>query len=754
MRSLIRIRRAAVAMVAAAGAGALAAGMVTVAAGATAAGAAATVPGVEAPLPANAGSDPGAGLDSATCASAGNCTAVGSYVDSSGHRQGLLLTQTAGTWAAAEAALPANAGLDPGAVLDSVSCTSAGNCTAVGSYFNSSGNGQGLLLTQTAGTWATGVVAALPANAGSDPGEGAVLGSVSCASAGNCTATGTYSDSSGNRQGLLLTQTAGTWATGVEAALPANGVSSPGPGTVVSSVSCASAGNCTAAGLYPDSYSASGTTSSSQGLLLTQTSGTWATGVEAALPANAVSGPDPYLGLRSLSCASAGNCTVVGTYSDSSGSTRGLLLTQTAGTWATGAEAALPTNAGSDPGAGLDAVSCASAGNCTTVGSYLDSSGSHQGLLLTQTAGTWATGAEAAPPTNAGSGLNRAGLDAVSCASAGNCTATGHYTDSSGHRQGLLLTQTSGTWATGVEAAPPANAGSDPGAGLGAVSCASAGNCTAVGSYTDSSGHTQGLLAQTSTATSSPSPSPSPTSTATSSPSPSPSPTSTPTSSPSPSPSPTGTASGFAFGGNAGHVQGSMTVASVTVPAGGVPAGSLVVVGIASPTAPESFTVSDSAGNTYTLDNSRTFSSPYGYQFHSLTNAPLPQGATISVRWGGASIDAVIEAIWFSTGYASVSKDLAVSGHSSGTALSTGNSKATAHANELVVGMGGPRMPGTATYHEDTADGYSQAVFTGDSKQSNDLSYKVVSSAGVFDYKPTISVSSSWVNLLTTYHGN
>ena len=179
-----------------------------------------------------------------------------------------------------------------------------------------------------------------------------------------------------------------------------------------------------------------------------------------------------------------------------------------------------------------------------------------------------------------------------------------------------------------------------------------------------------------------------------------------------------------------------------------------MVVGIASPTAPESFAVSDSAGNTYILDNSRTSSSPYGYQFHSLTSAPLPQGATISVRWGGASIDAVIEAIWFSTGYASVSKDLAVSGHGSGTALSTGNTKATASANELVVGMGGPRMPGTATYHEDTVDGYSQAVFTGDSKQSNDLSYKVVSSTGVFDYKPTISVSSGWVDLLTTYHGN
>ncbi len=95
-----------------------------------------------------------------------------------------------------------------------------------------------------------------------------------------------------------------------------------------------------------------------------------------------------------------------------------------------------------------------------------------------------------------------------------------------------------------------------------------------------------------------------------------------------------------------------------------------------------------------------------------------------------------------------------MSGHGSGTALSTGNTKATAFANELVVGMGGPRMPGAAAYQDDTVDGYSQALSTGDSKQSNDLSYKVVTAAGVFDYKPTIGVSSSWVDLLTTYNGN
>ena len=93
-----------------------------------------------------------------SCASAGNCTAVGDYKDSSGHEQGLLLTETSGRWATGvEPSLPANAGTNPGANLLSVSCASAGNCTAVGGYANRSGILQGLLLTETSGTWATGV---------------------------------------------------------------------------------------------------------------------------------------------------------------------------------------------------------------------------------------------------------------------------------------------------------------------------------------------------------------------------------------------------------------------------------------------------------------------------------------------------------------------------------------------------------------------------------------------------------------------
>src|SRR5262249_32751312 len=61
---------------------------------------------------------------------------------------GALLTESAGNWTAAEAALPAHAANGPNRYVDlnSVSCSSAGNCSAVGLYIDSSGNYQGLLL--------------------------------------------------------------------------------------------------------------------------------------------------------------------------------------------------------------------------------------------------------------------------------------------------------------------------------------------------------------------------------------------------------------------------------------------------------------------------------------------------------------------------------------------------------------------------------------------------------------------------------
>ncbi|MGH3054560.1 MAG: hypothetical protein ACRDL7_06235, partial [Gaiellaceae bacterium] len=373
--------------------------------------------------------------------------------------------------------LPANAATDnPNVSINAVSCASAGNCGAVGTYVDNSGNTEGLLLTETADSWATGVEASLPVTAAATN-QFVHLNAVSCASAGNCTAVGLYVDNSGNDngQGLLLTETAGTWSTGVEAALPANATST-GQDVQLPSVSCTSAGNCVTVGGY---FVGPGDT---HGLILTETAGSWATGVEPALPAN--SSGAQGANLYSVSCASVGNCTVVGSYNDSSEAGQGLLVTEASGTWATGVEAALPANAGTNPGAYLDSVSCPSAGDCSAVGGYRDGSNDQEAVLLTETAGSWATGVEAAMPSNAAANPI-AVVPSISCGSAGDCAAVGNYRDSSGNEWALLLTETAGTWADGTEAGLPADAAGDPfgSASLVSVSCASTGSCSAVGGY-------------------------------------------------------------------------------------------------------------------------------------------------------------------------------------------------------------------------------------------------------------------------------
>ncbi len=523
-----------------------------------------TQTGIQAILPANAGAGPAVSLSSVSCALPGNCAAVGSYTDKFGGTQGLLLSESSGSWASGvEVSPPGDANLNFNVSPLSVSCASAGNCTAVGDYLDSPGD-RGLLLSESSGSWAAGVEASLPANANLNP--GVFLSAVSCASAGNCTAVGRYTDSAGDEQGLLLSESAGSWATGIEATLPANAGADPSVG--LSSVSCASPGDCAAVGSYLDS---SGHT---QGLLLSESSGSWATGLQVSPPGNASA--NRLVNLSSVSCASAGNCTAVGSYLDSSGlNMQALLVGESSGSWATGMEASLPANAGGGPDVGLGSVSCAAAGDCTAVGRYTDSLAHTQGLLLSESSGSWATGVQATPPANAGanSGVS---LISVSCTAAGDCTTVGSYLDSSGHRQGLLLNESSGSWAIGVQVSSPANAGADPAAFLGSVSCAAAGDCTAVGNYTDSLGHRQGLLVTASVA--------------------------------SPSVSVSAPASGT--------VGGAITAASVsaTLSSGSAPTGTITfkVFG-PQPSPPGSCSSGGTAGGSTTVSGNATYHPPVGF---------------------------------------------------------------------------------------------------------------------------------------------
>ena len=206
-------------------------------------GAGTTWTATEAPLPANAASYPYAALSAVACASASACTAVGTY-DTSGSQQGLLLTGSGSTWTAAEAPVPANAASNPSAYLYGLACPAISACTAIGSYTDSAGDGQGLLLTGSGSTW-TAAEAPVPSNAASNP--SAYLYGLACPAISACTAFGSYIDTSGNQPPFLVTESGSTW-TAIEPPVPANAASNPS--AAVSGLACPAASQCAIAAQY------------------------------------------------------------------------------------------------------------------------------------------------------------------------------------------------------------------------------------------------------------------------------------------------------------------------------------------------------------------------------------------------------------------------------------------------------------------------------------------------------------------------
>jgi hypothetical protein len=392
------------------------------------------------------------------------------YLESSTVSRGLLFVEKGGRWSVSEPPLPAI--LRPGRKSEGVSSVS---CPAVGDcvavgYAASGSQLEPLVFTQRTRGWQE-TVPPLPAGA-----KGGSLDLVSCASIGNCTAAG---------QGWLLTETHGVWAQGVGARLPPNGsVTTPGQTPAIEGLSCWAPGNCAAVGLYGD------TNGSPQGWLLTETHGAWARGVEVRLPANASPGEGSYLypvfRLGPVSCVPGGDCTAVGGYGDRRSHQFGMLVSEHAGRWGPATQAPLPANAGPNPQQGnaprspLGSIACPAAGQCSAVGWYLDHLRNYHGLLLHERAGRWRPSQLVFP-----SGSHEApgiSLDSLACPSAGNCLAVGSYNSSPSALRPLLVIERNGRWMKSTEAPPPRGAPENfDGSNLSSVSCPSAETCVAVG---------------------------------------------------------------------------------------------------------------------------------------------------------------------------------------------------------------------------------------------------------------------------------
>src|ERR1700722_16265992 len=130
----------------------------------------------------------------------------------------------------------------------------------------------------------------------------------------------------------------------------------------------------------------------------------------------------------------------------------------------------------------FSSVSCGSPGNCAVAGTYNVDSYRQRTYLASQVHGTWGK-AERVPGLAA---LDKGGYEAigpVSCAAAGDCTAVGAYTTGARRQQGFVISEVHGIWGRARPLPGLAKLSGGRFNSIGAVSCAAPGDCAVTGAY-------------------------------------------------------------------------------------------------------------------------------------------------------------------------------------------------------------------------------------------------------------------------------
>lgn len=413
-------------------------------------------------------------LDDEVCSSQGNCSAGGEYrpVAHSTRMSSFVVSDVNGKWGAAKE-VPGLAALDTGdyAQLHAVACASAGNCVAGGGYREASGNFEAYLVNQIHGAWHNAFeVSGISAL---NTGGTSYVQTISCGAVGDCSAGGSYVDSSGHSQAFVVDESHGVWGQAIE--VPGTAVLNIDGNATVDSISCTAPGSCTAGGGYKDGAA------HFEAFVDDEVHGTWGTAVE--VPGTQSLNAGDQAAVTVVTCTSAANCTAGGDYRDAAFHTQIFIDTETAGTWGTAIEA---------PGSGIlnvggiayfYALSCSTAGNCVGGGSYLDRKKLIQSYLIDEVHGVWQRAFEV-PGTAAlnvqGGGE---GVSAISCIAPGTCAVGGDYQDDRGGSPIYVINEVNGVWGRAEELPGSGALNTGDSATIFAVSCVRTGWCSAGGNY-------------------------------------------------------------------------------------------------------------------------------------------------------------------------------------------------------------------------------------------------------------------------------
>ncbi len=373
-----------------------------------------------------------AGLNSVSCPTAADCVAVGSYIDSGGNTLPLADVWDGSTWTLWGPSLPARA---VGGSLAGVRCQSATSCLAVGTWTNAGNATHTLAERWDATSW---TVKPTPTPSGATESG---LAALACPALTQCIAVGQYRDAANNSLTLAETWNGTAWSI------------QPTPNPTGSTfnelngVACASPTQCTAVGSgFAEGWN--GTTWTLQTIVT---------------PRPHTGGPAVLLG---VSCRGA-LCAAVGYYE------RDAVQTLVAENW-DGQRWVLGSPDISSPNDSsiLLAVSCHVATSCMAVGSFHNSFFSQDHTLAESFSLLWQQQTFTDPgPSIAG------GVADVSCPSMRFCVSVGSFETTSDFET-YAETWDGTQWNVRTVPNPSTT-------NLTAVSCSSATACTAVGNGGD-----------------------------------------------------------------------------------------------------------------------------------------------------------------------------------------------------------------------------------------------------------------------------
>ncbi len=289
-------------------------------------------------------------MEGISCASSTSCFGVGSYKNSSGTRVTLTEKWNGSEWLLQSSPNPSGA---KESELNSVSCTSASACTAVGQYLNSSSVWDTLAERWNGTEWSIQTTQNV---------SGAVIThmhSVSCTSSTSCVAATDEQSSSGTLSALVERWNGTEWTT--EKVVTPTGSQL----TFLTSISCTSTTACESVGYYKNS---SGTAVT----LAERWNGTEWSVQNTPLESNATESL-----LRGVSCTSSTACVAVATYGSTTRAEGTYPIRWNGTEWS---KTGFP-NPESSPVTWAYGVSCNSSTSCTAVGGYENPSGTDVTLV-------------------------------------------------------------------------------------------------------------------------------------------------------------------------------------------------------------------------------------------------------------------------------------------------------------------------------------------------------------------------------------